>query len=228
LPNVLIKIFIKFVYNKNYHARTQALAKNRGLRAGVPVILKILLFMLSSAGLFKSQTTYTANLIVADSAHLSYTRTDSLVADRLRVTDTVCTAKNICILYYTILYTSKNNGLYTFIVRGDGQTTILTKGTNVALTVKQFSTATQTPAVFQVMGDGRTYIGQKKATGSYSDAMLHVDGKIASRSLYVLKPVSWADEVFDENYKLMELKTLSNYIKKHGHLPEIPSEEEIK
>ncbi|MEM0502520.1 MAG: hypothetical protein QXE07_03205 [Thermoplasmata archaeon] len=79
-----------------------------------------------------------------------------------------------------------------------------------------------------MMGDGRTYIGQKKATGSYADAMLHVDGKIACRSLYVLKPVSWADEVFEENYKLMDLIELRNYIKKHKHLPEIPSEEEIK
>jgi hypothetical protein len=71
-------------------------------------------------------------------------------------------------------------------------------------------------------------IGQKKAIGSYADAMLHVDGKIASRSLYVLKPVSWADEVFDENYRLMDLKELRNFIKEHRHLPEIPSEEEIK
>lgn len=101
----------------------------------------------------------------------------------------------------------------------DGQNTILTNGNNAALTVRQFSTTTQTPVVFQVMGDGRTYIGEKKATGSYADAMLHVDGKIACRSLYVLKPVSWADEVFDEYYKLMDLKELRNYIKKHRHFP---------
>lgn len=388
--------------------------------------------MLMSAGIMKSQTTYTANLLVADSAHVNFTRTDSLITDRLRVTDTICTAKNICIqndarvagdvrvagdLLFTnstlgfrvatasslnntrilnigdFALTSKsistipnlpcftssqysgsplfvmangggfiaryedqtqntdqslvmfqsswgqahiesegtyqnnmspypnntllinyfcnndvaigtgtvhtngkfsrvyvgnflgankhveigdsingisgdnNNigllvhthsgagvkvrtynsslnafsiqhtgsqapenfgGLQTFQVRGDGQTTILTRGNNSAITVRQFNNASSTPTVFQVMGDGRTYIGQKKAIGSYADAMLQVDGKIACRSLYVLKPVSWADEVFDENYKLMDLKELRNYIKKHKHLPEIPSEEEIK
>ncbi|WPO92144.1 hypothetical protein [Chryseobacterium sp. YR459] len=33
----------------------------------------------------------------------------------------------------------------------------------------------------------------------------------------------WADYVFEDNYKLMDLKTLENYIKENKHLPEVPT-----
>jgi len=480
----------------------------------MPVWLKMLVFMLCSAGIMNSQTTYTANFIVSDSAHVSYTRTDSLVTDRLRVTDTICTAQNICIqnnarvagdvrvtgdvlfnntsiglrsftttsfsnlkflnigegadlskipaiacmtisqyagnssflhqanggfvsshvnqsfVFYqapwgqahietegvlssnpqngnpllvnyfcgndivlggqsvsTPKYTrvflerfvramkhveigdsvngisgdnnnigllvhthggagvkvrtySSNlnaisiqntgsqapenyNGLHTFQVRGDGQTTILTKEYNAALTVKQFNNASSTPTVFQIGGtgetriythhtltpfsietstgtvfrvtgnrrvgigtgspncgleiepeqningvcvkvnhtqpygfgftfegqnaqaetkayrvwwnnkemfvvyaNGKTFIGEKKVTGQHDDALLQVDGKVACKSFYVLKPTTWADEVFKKEYEI-NLNEIENYIRKHHHLPGIPSESEI-
>jgi hypothetical protein len=36
----------------------------------------------------------------------------------------------------------------------------------------------------------------------------------------------WADYVFDKDYKLMPLQEVENYIKKNGHLPEVPTTEE--
>lgn len=38
---------------------------------------------------------------------------------------------------------------------------------------------------------------------------------------------AWADYVFDENYDLMELSKVEEYISKNGHLPGVPSAEEV-
>lgn len=38
----------------------------------------------------------------------------------------------------------------------------------------------------------------------------------------------WADYVFDRNYQLPTLESLSNYIKANNHLPGIPTAEEVK
>ena len=38
----------------------------------------------------------------------------------------------------------------------------------------------------------------------------------------------WFDHVFDDNYKLMSLSELEQFIKTNKHLPEIPSEKEVK
>jgi hypothetical protein len=401
----------------------------------VPVFFKILIFMLSSAGIFKSQTTYTANLIVADSAKVSYSRSDSIRTEFLRVTDSVCTAKGMCVgqeakvggnlsvggdivfsnstlgfrvstapmlnntrilnigdfaitsksistipnlpCFTSSQYSSsplyvmangggfisryedqaqntdqslvmfqrswgqahiesegtyQNNtspypnnpllinyfcnndvaigtgpasangkfsrvyvgnflrankhveigdslngitgdnsnigllvhthsgagvkvrtyngslnalsvqntgnqapddygGLHTFSVRGDGQTTILTKGTNAALTVKQFNNASNTPTVFQVMGDGRTYIGKQKplSNGVHADAMLSVDGKVIAKKFYVtVQPGTWGDYIFDESYRIPELEYIKKFIKEYKHLPGMESAKTIE
>jgi len=40
--------------------------------------------------------------------------------------------------------------------------------------------------------------------------------------------ISWFDHVFAQDYKLMSLSELEQFIKKNKHLPEIPSEKEVK
>ena len=55
---------------------------------------------------------------------------------------------------------------------------------------------------------------------------LAVNGGIRAKSLKV-EP-SWADCVFEKNYSLSTIEEVEQYIKKFGHLPEIPSAEEIK
>lgn len=53
------------------------------------------------------------------------------------------------------------------------------------------------------------------------------DGTIRGRALR-LTLTGWADYVFEESYPLMSLNQLEDYIKINKHLPEIPTEQEVK
>jgi hypothetical protein len=61
-----------------------------------------------------------------------------------------------------------------------------------------------------------------------STTKLAVHGKIFAREVIVTdSPLIWPDYVFDENYKLTPLDQLSDYLKQHKHLPEIPATAEV-
>lgn len=60
--------------------------------------------------------------------------------------------------------------------------------------------------------------------GSYK---LAVEGTIGAREVEV-KTGSWADFVFDNEYKLKSLKEVEHYIATHKHLPDVPSEATVK
>jgi hypothetical protein len=51
---------------------------------------------------------------------------------------------------------------------------------------------------------------------------------IVAKNYAITDPVSWADFVFEDNYKLRSLKEVEEYIKLNKHLPDIPSEEKLK
>ena len=57
---------------------------------------------------------------------------------------------------------------------------------------------------------------------------LAVDGKVICEELEVEMSEGWSDFVFEENYKLQSLTEVEDYINENGHLPEIPSAEEVK
>lgn len=57
-------------------------------------------------------------------------------------------------------------------------------------------------------------------------ALLTVDGKIACEDVEV-KQLNFADYVFKPGYKLMTFEELRSYIDQYGHLPGVPSAEEI-
>jgi len=80
---------------------------------------------------------------------------------------------------------------------------------------------------FIVYGDGKTFIGGHVLTG-FTGALLQVSGQIAAKEVHVLAPSFWCDYVFNEDYKLRSLKDLENYYKKNKHLPDVPSETEVK
>jgi len=61
-----------------------------------------------------------------------------------------------------------------------------------------------------------------------NDYLLAVDGKIISEEVRVEMSGSWPDYVFKNDYKLTPLNILESEIKKIGHLPGIPSAEEIE
>jgi hypothetical protein len=123
------------------------------------------------------------------------------------------------------------NGRYTFAVYGDGRTVIRRLNTTQPLlSIGKFTSGSNTDVGverFKVYADGKTIIGSEKVIGTHSDALLQVAGKIASKSLYVLKPTTWADNVFKDKNKLMSLEEIEKFIHTHHHLPDIPSEKEI-
>ncbi|MBX3162875.1 MAG: hypothetical protein KF900_00180 [Bacteroidetes bacterium] len=83
--------------------------------------------------------------------------------------------------------------------------------------------------VFKVeSGTGKTIIGEKTQTsGAHSNAWLTVNGKAVCREMIVTLN-NWADYVFANNYKLQSLESLDNYIKQHGHLPNVPTAKDIE
>jgi hypothetical protein len=73
--------------------------------------------------------------------------------------------------------------------------------------------------------DGTGNVGIGTTTpGSYR---LAVEGKIGAREVNVTT-ASWADYVFDEEYELRSLTEVEAYIKINQHLPEVPTEAEVK
>ncbi|HMM03221.1 MAG: hypothetical protein LBS20_13310 [Prevotella sp.] len=55
---------------------------------------------------------------------------------------------------------------------------------------------------------------------------LEVNGTIRSKEVKI-EATGWADFVFNKNYKLPTLQAVEQHIKDKGHLPDIPSENEI-
>lgn len=58
-------------------------------------------------------------------------------------------------------------------------------------------------------------------------AKLAVNGDVYARLLRV-RPDGWADFVFAPSYQLMPLQELESYIKKHKHLPDVPTEQQVR
>ncbi|MVM41092.1 hypothetical protein GO730_30920 [Spirosoma sp. HMF3257] len=56
---------------------------------------------------------------------------------------------------------------------------------------------------------------------------LAVEGKIGAREVEV-KTGSWADFVFKPGYQLRPLSEVASFVATHQHLPEIPSEADVK
>lgn len=77
----------------------------------------------------------------------------------------------------------------------------------------------------------KSYVGIGFSSDSYSVPLgytLAVKGKIISEGIKIMNITSWADYVFDSNYKLMKLSDVENFVKTNKHLPDIPSEKEVK
>lgn len=86
---------------------------------------------------------------------------------------------------------------------------------------------------FDVAGSaGRMFINDNgnvlvgKTTQDDLRYILDVAGPI--RATEVKVESGWADFVFQDDYKLMSLSDLENFIQQNGHLPEIPTESQVK
>ncbi|TMU55660.1 fibronectin type III domain-containing protein [Flagellimonas algicola] len=88
-------------------------------------------------------------------------------------------------------------------------------------------------------GGGNAEWTKNGTTASYSDAVaigtssvpsgykLAVDGHIRTREIRVDQD-TWPDYVFNKDYDLPTLEEIQEYINIHGHLPNIPSAEEVE
>ena len=88
------------------------------------------------------------------------------------------------------------------------------------------SAANTGKVILQDQNAGATVcIGGTTAATGYK---LSVKGKIMCEELKVLLSGTWPDYVFENNYDLMPLTDLENYIEKENHLPGIPSAKEME
>ena len=80
------------------------------------------------------------------------------------------------------------------------------------------------PHIIVDRNDGDVSIGDSFATGY----KLSVAGKVICEELRVNLQTNWPDYVFTENYKLLPVDDLENFIQDKGHLPNIPSAAEME
>lgn len=82
-----------------------------------------------------------------------------------------------------------------------------------------------------VYSAGDTYVSGDLRVGNTSDVTgfrVSVDGKMICEELKVQNSLDWPDYVFADDYNLMDLNELGNYIETENHLPGIPSASEIE
>ena len=73
-----------------------------------------------------------------------------------------------------------------------------------------------------ITNNGDVGIGTPTPSSTYK---LSVNGKIRAKEIKVES--SWSDFVFKPDYHLRTLSDVESFIKENGHLPEIPSEQEV-
>jgi hypothetical protein len=98
-----------------------------------------------------------------------------------------------------------------FLVRADGSVELTNVGSNAAITINN--------------GTGHAIV----VKGSSGDKIFQLEdnGLIRGRKMK-LDLETWADYVFDPNYKLLSLEKTKEYITKNAHLPNVPNEKEIQ
>lgn len=107
---------------------------------------------------------------------------------------------------------------------GQGESLIVyntSLGNSPRLSFNSFNGTTFTEEMTLV--GGNLGIGTK-SPGNYR---LAVEGKIGAREVNVTTS-GWSDYVFDDDYRLPSLSEVESYIKQNKHLPEVPSEAEVK
>ena len=93
-----------------------------------------------------------------------------------------------------------------------------------SLEIGIYSNGTYHTDALVINNNGNIGIGTKVKPVNYK---LAVEGKIGAREVVVTQ-VSWADFVFEDDYKLKSLEEVEEFIEKNNHLPEIPSGKEVE
>jgi hypothetical protein len=82
-----------------------------------------------------------------------------------------------------------------------------------------------TYGILVINKNGNIGIGTNSISDNYK---LSVKGKLRAEEIEVYLSSSWADFVFEDNYKLRNLKEVEEFIINNKHLPDVPSEQEVK
>lgn len=112
-----------------------------------------------------------------------------------------------------------------FTLTAGGDASFSRGGTGSTLTIQTPSTDVRlnTGTKNLTIPEGNVGIGTVNPTRKLS-----VNGTILAKEIIVTNSSSyWPDYVFDDTYKLMPLKELAEFIDKNGHLPNLPSADEI-
>ncbi len=76
-----------------------------------------------------------------------------------------------------------------------------------------------------MFSDGKVAIGTDHRPGNHT---LYVKGGILAEEVKVQLIGNWSDYVFSPEYKIITLRDLEIFINKNHHLPEVPTENEVK
>jgi len=90
------------------------------------------------------------------------------------------------------------------------------------------STNTKSWALYS---SGNSYFSNEVLIGTKNGAIgyiMSVDGKIMCEDLKMQNSISWPDYVFDKDYNLKSLEEVEAFVKENGHLPNVPSAQEIE
>jgi hypothetical protein len=83
-------------------------------------------------------------------------------------------------------------------------------------------------AILVVRDDGKVTIGTMPSTPLSGDYRLYVEKGIVTELAKVALKSQWPDYVFAPTYAKMPLSVVETFIKKEKHLPNVPSEEQLK
>ncbi|MAW96209.1 MULTISPECIES: hypothetical protein [unclassified Leeuwenhoekiella] len=72
------------------------------------------------------------------------------------------------------------------------------------------------------------FLPSSSSSDNVSNYGLFVGGGILTEEVRVSLQNEWADYVFEDNYKLMSIEDLEDYISREGHLPNIPAAEVVE
>ncbi|WP_418500772.1 hypothetical protein [Flagellimonas sp.] len=108
-------------------------------------------------------------------------------------------------------------------------TSLLLNGTNVVsspwtINGNDLSYTAGTVGVSNLNASGSVGIGTTNTQGY----MLAVAGNVVAEAVKVELQGNWPDFVFEKEYDLIGLLETESFIKKYGHLPNVPSAEEVK
>lgn len=83
-------------------------------------------------------------------------------------------------------------------------------------------------AIISFTDDGKVLMGGVDPADVDDGYTLYVGGKVITEEVKIAEVSSWADYVFQPDYKLPSLTEVETFINENGHLPGVPSQEEVK